>query len=130
MRRRRAPRQFEDAGREGARAQRNSPVEPATGSERAMAKAADKRTPDGLPAHGFTTLLASLATLTLNGAAVPAGPDHGSPVLAQPTELQGRALDRLEIDPATFLPGQAGTVTCRPDSTIVLMTRGFAKIRR
>ena len=31
-----------------ARAQRNSPVEPARVSESARAKAADKRTPDGL----------------------------------------------------------------------------------
>ena len=73
-RRRRAPILFEDDDREGARAQRSSPVEPA------RAKAADKRTPDGLPVHSLTTLLADLATLTLNEATVPAGPDHGFPV--------------------------------------------------
>ena len=104
MRRRLAPILFEDDDREGARARRNSPVEPARVSERAKAKAADKRTPDGLPVHSLTTLLADLATLTLNEATVSAGPDHGFPVFAQPTELQGRALDLLEIDPAKFLP--------------------------
>ncbi len=104
MRRRLAPILFEDDDREGARAQRSSPVEPARVSERAKAKAADKRTPDGLPVHSLTTLLADLATLTLNEATVPAGPDHGFPVFAQPTELQRRALDLLEIDPAKFLP--------------------------
>ena len=104
MRRRLAPILFEDDDREGARARRSSPVEPARVSERAKAKAADKRTPDGLPVHSLTTLLADLATLTLNEATVPAGPDHGFPVFAQPTELQGRAFDLLEIDPAKFLP--------------------------
>ncbi|MYG28125.1 MAG: hypothetical protein F4213_19240 [Boseongicola sp. SB0677_bin_26] len=79
-------------------------MEPAKVSERAKAKAADKRTPDGLPVHSLTTLLADLATLMLNEATVPAGPDHGFPVFAQPTELQGRAFDLLEIDPAKFLP--------------------------
>ena len=104
MRRRLAPILFEDDDREGARAQRSSPVEPARVSKRAKAKAAKKRTPDGLPVHSLTTLLADLATLTLNEATVPAGPDHGFPVFAQPTELQRRAFDLLEIDPAKLLP--------------------------
>ena len=104
MRRRLAPILFEDDDREGARAQRSSPVEKAEVSESAKAKADTKRTPDGLPVHSLTTLLADLATLTLNEATVPAGPDHGFPVFAQPTELQRRALDLLEIDPAKFLP--------------------------
>ncbi len=104
MRRRLAPILFEDDDREGARARRNSPVEKAEVSESARAKADTKRTPDGLPVHSFTTLLSDLATLTLNEATVPDGPDHGIPVFAQPTELQGRALDLLEIDPAKFLP--------------------------
>ena len=63
-----------------------------------------QKDPDGLPVHSLTTLLADLATLTLNEATVPAAPDHGFPVFAQPTELQRRALDLLEIDPAKFLP--------------------------
>ena len=104
MRRRLAPILFEDDDREGARAQRSSPVEKAEVSESAKAKADTKRTPDGLPVHGFRTLLADLGTLTLNEATVPAGPDHGFPVFAQPTELQRRAFDLLEIDPAKFLP--------------------------
>ncbi len=109
MRRRLAPILFEDGDREGARAQRGSPVAPAEVSERAKAKADSKLSPDELPVHSFTTLLADLATLTLNEAAVPAGPDHGFPVFAQPTELQGRAFDLLEIDPAKFTrPDLAG----------------------
>ncbi len=104
MRRRLATLLFEDGDREGARARRNSPMEPASISARAKAKAADKRTPHALPVHSLSTLLADMATLTLNEATVPAGPDHGFPVFAQPTELQHRAFDLLQIDPTKFLP--------------------------
>ena len=100
MRRDLAPILFEDDDREGARAQRSSPVEPARVSESARAKAADKRTPDGLPVHSLTTLLADLATLTLNEVTLQGSPDHAFPLLATPTELQRRAFGLLEIDPA------------------------------
>ena len=100
MRRHLAPILFEDDDREGARAQRSSPVEPARVSKRAKAKAAKKRTPDGLPVHSLTTLLADLGTLTLNEVTLPGAPDHAFPLLATPTELQRRAFGLLEIDPA------------------------------
>ncbi len=51
----------------------------------------------------MTTLLADLATLTLNEAKVPSNPHHHIPVFAQPTPLQSRAFKLLEIDPARFL---------------------------
>ncbi len=98
MRRRLAPMLFEDDDREGARARRNSPVEPAGVSDSAKAKAGTKRTPDGLPVHSFRTLLADLGTLTLNEVTLPGNPDHALPLLAKPTELQGRAFELLEID--------------------------------
>ncbi|MDE0522236.1 MAG: hypothetical protein OXH79_09805 [Boseongicola sp.] len=91
---------FEDDDREGARAQRSSPVEPAKVSE-SRAKAADKRTPDGLPVHSLTTLLADLAMLTLNEVTLPGSPDHAFPLLATSTELQRRTFGLLEIDPAS-----------------------------
>ena len=100
MRRRLAPILFEDDDREGARAQRSSPVEKAEVSESAKAKADTKRTPDGLPVHSFTTLLADLATLTLNEVTLPGSPEHAFPLMAKPTELQSRVFDLLEIDPA------------------------------
>ena len=103
MRRRLAPILFEDDDREGARAQRSSPVEPAEVSESAKAKADTKFTPDGLPVHSFTTLLGDLATLTLNEVTLPDSPDHAFPLLAQPTELQARAFELLEIDPAKYV---------------------------
>ena len=101
MRRRLAPMLSGDDGREGARGRRSSPVEPAKVSEGAMERAATKRTADGLPVHGLRTLLADLATLTLNGVALPASPDHAVRVLARPTPPQERAFALLKVDPAS-----------------------------
>lgn len=56
-----APLRFEDDDRKGARAQRGLPVEPASISESVKVKAVKGRSPDGLPVHGFTRLLADLA---------------------------------------------------------------------
>lgn len=86
-----APILFEDDDREGAWAQRSSPVEPARVSER-NAKAADKRTPDGRPVH-------SLTTLTLNHASLPGRPDSRFLLASEPTELQERAFELLGMDP-------------------------------
>ena len=83
----------------GARAQRSSPVEPARVSESAKAKAADKRTPDGRPAHSLTMLLADLGTLTLNHASLPGRPDSRFLLASEPTELQKRAFELLGMDP-------------------------------
>ncbi len=88
---------------QGAQARRKSPVAPARVSESAKAKADTKLASDGLPVHSFTTLLADLATLTLNEAMAPSNPDHHFPVFAQPTPLQSRAFKLLENDPAKFL---------------------------
>ena len=74
MRQRLAPLLFEDDDRPAARAARNSPVEPATVSPRAKAKADTRRTPDGYPVHSFRTLLDDLATLTLNEVTLPEVP--------------------------------------------------------
>ena len=98
MCRRLAPLLSGDDDREGARAQRSSPVEPARVSE--SAKANTGRTPDGLPVHSLTTLLSDLATLTLNGVTLPGSPDHAFPLMAKPAGLQRRAFELLDIDPA------------------------------
>ncbi len=99
MRRHLAPILFEDDDREGARAQRSSPVEKAEVSESAKAKADTKRTPDGLPVHSFTTLLSDLGTLTLNHASLPGRPDSRFLLASEPTELQARAFELLGMDP-------------------------------
>ena len=62
-------------------------------------KAADKRTPDGLPVHSLTTLLADLGTLTLNHASLPGRPDSRFLLASEPTELQERAFELLGMDP-------------------------------
>ncbi len=90
----------EDGDREGARALRGSPVAPARISESAKAKAGTELASDGLPVHGFTTLPAELATLTLNEATAPTRLHHHFPAFAQPTPLQSRAFKLPEIDPA------------------------------
>ena len=100
MRRDLAPILFEDDDREGARAQRSSPVEKAEVSESAKAKADTKRTPDGLPAHSFTTLFGDWATPMQNDVTLRGGSDHAFPLMAKPTELQRRAFELLDIDPA------------------------------
>ena len=101
MRRRLAPILFEDDDREGAKAQRPSPVEKAEVSPGARLKAATKRTADGLPVHSFATLLDDLSTLTLNTVKV-AGKkrDVTFEASAKPTAVQKRALELLGVDAA------------------------------
>ena len=99
MRRDLAPILFEDDDREAARAQRSSPVEPAAVSGSARGKADTRRTPDGLPVHSFSTLLADLGTLTLNHASLPGRPDSRFLLASDPTALQARAFELLDIEP-------------------------------
>ena len=66
----------------------------------AGARARTRKTPDGFPVHSLKTLLADLATLTLNDVELPATPNHEFRLLSQPTPLQQRAFELLEVDPA------------------------------
>ena len=104
MRRELAPLLFEDHDREAAREERDSPVAPAEVSDAAKAKAASKRTPDGLPAHSFSTLLADLGTVTMNWMVLSRESAHEIPVLAQRTPLQRRAFELLGADPQKMFP--------------------------
>lgn len=98
-----APLLFEDDDPAGAAAERTSPVAPARPSPRARAKAATKRTADGLPAHSFRTLLEDLATLTRNevhlGGRGAGGADAVVQVLTSPTPVQARAFELLQLSP-------------------------------
>ena len=92
-----APLLFTDDDKPAARAARQSPVAPAARSQRALAKAAAKRTDDELPVHSSASLLADLATICLNTIA-PADPDlPGFRLVTTPTPLQRRALDLLGV---------------------------------
>ena len=104
LRRRLAPLLFEDDDRQQARAKRTSPVQPAQISDRAKAKADTKTTAEGFPVHSLKTLLADLATLTLNQVTLPTNPEQGFPMIAQPTPLQRKAFELLEVDPAKIVP--------------------------
>ncbi len=89
--------------RVAVRALGNSPVKKAQVSARAKAKAARKRTAEGLPVHSLQTLLADLATLILNQVTLPDAPDHPFPMFAKPTPLQKKAFDLLSVDPTRFV---------------------------
>ena len=91
---------IEDDDREGARARRSSPVENTEVSVSAGAKGDTKRIPDGLSVHSFTTLLGDWATQMHNDVTLRGGSDHAFPLMAKPTELQRRAFELLDIDPA------------------------------
>ena len=104
LRRRLAPLLFQDDDPEGARAQRASPVQPARTSERARRKSASKTTAEGLPAHSLTTLLEDLATLALNTVHLPDNPENRFTVATQPTPLQRRAFELLDVDPVKMFP--------------------------
>jgi hypothetical protein len=79
--------------RDEAPPERTDAVAPPPRSTAARAKEGTHRTPDGLPVHGFRSLLAELGTLTRNRVVL-AGSDERSAfdILAEATPLQARAL--------------------------------------
>jgi len=81
---------------------RTDPVAPPRRSPSALAKERDHRTPDGLRAGSFATLMAELATLTRNRV-VPAGADERAAfeLLSEPTPLQARAFELIGVAPAS-----------------------------
>ena len=92
-----APMLFDDDDRAGGEAKRASVVAPAQPSDRALAKAASKRTEHDEPVHSFRTLLHDLATIVRNRV-VPKVPDpHPFDITTRPTALQQRALDLLQV---------------------------------
>jgi hypothetical protein len=97
MREKLAPLLFDDHDKAAAQARRESIVKPAQRSAAAQRKALTKQTAQGEPVHSFQTLLADLATLTINrvqpaNRAVPAFDK-----LAVPTPLQQRVFALLGI---------------------------------
>ena len=95
MRQALAPLLFDDHDKENARKGRSSPVAPAKVSAAAKAKAASRKTADGLPVHSFRTLLQDLATLTRN--TVRLGDAPPAAMLASPTPIQQEVFDKLEV---------------------------------
>ena len=95
MRKALAPLLFDDHDKENARKGRSAPVAPAKVSPAAKAKAAWRKTADGLPVHSFRTLLQDLATLTRN--TVRLGDAPPAIMLASPTPVQREVFDKLQV---------------------------------
>jgi transposase len=76
----------------------DDPVAKASRSRSAQRKAQTKRTASGETCHNYKSLLAELSTLTRNTIRLP-GTTATFNKLAQPTTLQGRALDLAEHAP-------------------------------
>ena len=82
----------------------------ALAKDSAKAKSSTRKTPEGLPVHSFRTLLDDLATVTLNEVTLPGNPEDAFPMISQPTPLQAKAFELLEIDPGKFVAStRAGT---------------------
>jgi transposase len=97
MRRKLAPLLFEDHDREAAERRRESVVKPALRSQSTERKARTKQNDAGLAVHSFRSILADLATLTINR--IQPG-DSDLPTfdkLANPTPIQSQALSLLDI---------------------------------
>jgi len=87
-----------------------SPLDPARVSHRARRKHATGKTEDGHAVHSFRSLLDDLSTLTLNHVSLPGRNAATLPMLANPTLLQNRPFELLEIDPQKLVPGaEAGS---------------------
>ncbi len=99
MRARLAPMLYDDDDRDAAAALRASIVAKAQRSPAAIAKQTRGVTPDGLPVHSFQSLLADLATLTLNKIVTPLTDTYEITVFARPTPVQKKAFDSLGINP-------------------------------
>jgi transposase len=99
MRRALAPMLFDDDDKAAAEASRNSVVQPAQRSEKALRKAHTKRTDENTPVHSFRTLLDDLATVARN-TVLPKVQD-ASPFerLTEPTPLQQQAFALLGVTP-------------------------------
>jgi hypothetical protein len=91
-----APILFYDNDKPAAAAKRADPVAPAQRCDGALAKAARKRTHDGVPVHSFTSLLANLATICANHIQ-PVADLPAFTMLTSPTPLQQQAFDLLTV---------------------------------
>ena len=95
MRRSLAPILFEEHDRDGKRAANPDPVAKAHGSAAKQRKVASRVTDDGFALHSYQTLLADLATLTLNIVTTPPGGKFT--MLSVPTPLQAKAFELLGL---------------------------------
>ena len=91
-----APILFADNDKPAAAAKRTNPVAAAQRSDKALTKAARKRTEDDYPVHSFTSLLADLATICANHIQ-PTDELPAFTKMTTPTPLQRRAFQLLDV---------------------------------
>jgi hypothetical protein len=91
-----APILFQDNDKPAAAAKRATPVAAAQRSDKALTKAARKRTAEDTAVHSFTTLLADLATVCANQIK-PADDMPPFTMTTTPTQLQRRAFELLSV---------------------------------
>jgi Transposase DDE domain len=96
MKRALAPILFQDNDKPAAAAKRTNPVAPAQRSDKALTKAARKRTDADTPVHSFTSLLADLATICAN-TIQPTDDLPPFTKITTPTPMQRQALDLLGV---------------------------------
>jgi transposase len=98
MRKALAPVLFDDEDSEEVTKTSSDVVSPAQRSQKALSKARKKKTPDNLPVHSFSTLMADLGTITLNTINSKLdGTEISFEKITQPTLLQKKALDLLGV---------------------------------
>ena len=97
MRNKLAPLLFDDHDKAAAQADRPSVVKPAKRSPAAERKASTKQTAEGTPVHSFQSLLADLATLTINRVQPATKILPAFDKLANPTSLHKRAFALLGL---------------------------------
>ena len=102
--RRLAPLLFQDDDCAAAGRERGGPVEKSRVSPSARAKAATKRTPDGLPVQSLESLLETLSALMLSRSYLPAAPEVEFWMVSEATRLQARAFELLDISPSRTVP--------------------------
>ena len=104
MRRKLAPLLFQDDDRQSARSARRSPVAKAKPSQRAKQKADTKKTADGHTVSSFASLLEHLKGYSCLKMAVVSHLEHTFITYPNPTPLQERAFDLLQINPRNMFP--------------------------
>jgi|SoiMethySBSTD1v2_1073268.scaffolds.fasta_scaffold156019_2 transposase len=97
MRNKLAPLLFDDHDKAAGQARRDSIVKPAKRSPAAQRKARTKQTAEGTPVHSFQSLLADLATLTINRVQPANKIVPAFDKLANPTPLHERAFALLGL---------------------------------
>ena len=104
LRRQLKPLLFDDDDPDGAIRDPDTPVAPAQRSPSAKHKLRTRTTPQGLPLHSLSTLLADLGTLCVNQTVLASNPDQPFLIATQPTPHQRRVFEHLNLDPGKMFP--------------------------